>query len=156
MTTLAQLAEVRKECSKETKRIYAILYSELLEVRAAVYAGELVRQGAIGKVIQTINIAPHQIFQGGRRRRWGSERPEWFGIRRSSAAFFAISARTRWISSSTTRDQSRQRLWNRRFPMCAIPKHLCFRTSVTWCCAAIAGLARAPGLVRAGRTWNVG
>jgi hypothetical protein len=32
-------------------------------VQAAVYAGELIRQGAIGRVIQTINIAPHQIFQ---------------------------------------------------------------------------------------------
>ena len=64
LTTLEQLADVRKTIA-ETKRIYAIMYSELLEVKAAVYAGELVRQGAIGKVIQTINIAPHQIFQGG-------------------------------------------------------------------------------------------
>ena len=62
MTTLEQLADVRRTIA-ETKRIYAILYSELLEVKAAVYAGELVRQGAIGKVIQTINIAPHQINQ---------------------------------------------------------------------------------------------
>jgi predicted dehydrogenase len=78
LTTLEQLDDVRKTIA-ETKRIYAIMYSELLEVKAAVYAGELVKQGAIGKVIQTINIAPHQIFQhpggdaGG-----GSGRPEWF------------------------------------------------------------------------------
>ena len=77
LTTLGQLAEVRKTIA-ETKRIYAILYSELLEVKAAVYAGELVRQGAIGKVIQTINIAPHQIFQGGGDAGGGSRRPEWF------------------------------------------------------------------------------
>jgi predicted dehydrogenase len=64
MTTLEQLAEVRKTIA-ETKRIYAILYSELLEVKAAVYAGVLVRQGAIGKVIQTISIAPQQIVQHG-------------------------------------------------------------------------------------------
>ena len=62
ITTLDDLAQIRKTIA-ETKRIYAIMYSELLEVKAAVYAGELVRQGAIGKVIQTINIAPHQIFQ---------------------------------------------------------------------------------------------
>src|SRR5579863_5725003 len=37
VTTLEQLAEVRKT-SAETKRIYAIMYSELLEVKAAVYA----------------------------------------------------------------------------------------------------------------------
>jgi hypothetical protein len=30
-------------------------------VRAAVDGGELIRQGAIGKVIQTINIAPRQV-----------------------------------------------------------------------------------------------
>jgi len=77
LTTLAQLAEVRKTVA-ETKRIYAIMYSELLEVKAAVYAGELVRQGAIGKVIQTINIAPHQIFQHGGSAGGGSGRPDWF------------------------------------------------------------------------------
>jgi predicted dehydrogenase len=64
ITTLEQLAEVRKTIA-ETKRIYAIMYSERLEVKAAVYAGELIRQGAIGQVIQTINIAPHQVFQHG-------------------------------------------------------------------------------------------
>jgi len=77
MTTLDQLADVRKAIA-ETKRIYAILYSELLEVRAAVYAGELARQGAIGKVIQTINIAPHQIFQHAGDAGGGAGRPQWF------------------------------------------------------------------------------
>jgi predicted dehydrogenase len=77
ITTLEQLAEVRKTIA-ETKRIYAIMYSELLEVKAAIYAGELVRQGAIGKVIQTINIAPHQIMQRGGDAGGGSSRPEWF------------------------------------------------------------------------------
>jgi len=77
LTTLEQLAEVRKTIA-ETKRIYAIMYSELLEVKAAVYAGELVRQGAIGKVIQTINIAPHQIFQHGGNAGGGGGRPDWF------------------------------------------------------------------------------
>jgi predicted dehydrogenase len=78
ITTLEQLAEVRKTIA-ETKRIYGILYSERLEVKAAVYAGELIQQGAIGKVIQTINIAPHQIVQG--HGDWGGGlggRPEWF------------------------------------------------------------------------------
>ncbi len=77
ITTLEQLAEIRATI-KETKRIYAILYSELLEVKAAVYAGVLVKQGAIGKVIQTINIAPHQIFQHAGDAGGGGGRPEWF------------------------------------------------------------------------------
>lgn len=62
ITTLEQLAEVRRAIA-ETGRTYAIMYSERLEVRAAVKAGDLVQSGAIGKVIQTINIAPHQIEQ---------------------------------------------------------------------------------------------
>ena len=77
ITTLDQLAEVRKTI-KETGKIYAIMYSERLEVKAAVYAGELVKKGAIGKVIQTINIAPHQIFQHGGVAGGGSGRPAWF------------------------------------------------------------------------------
>ena len=78
ITTLEQLAEVRKTIA-ETKRIYAIMYSERLEVKAAVYAGELVQKGALGKVIQTINIAPHQINQrpGDMGGGMGS-RPAWF------------------------------------------------------------------------------
>jgi predicted dehydrogenase len=77
VTTLEQLAEVRKTIA-ETKRIYAIMYSERLEVKAAVHAGELVQAGAIGKVIQTINIAPHQIMQKSGDAGGGTGRPDWF------------------------------------------------------------------------------
>ena len=77
-TTLEQIADIRKSIA-ETKRIYAILYSERLEVKAAVKAGELVQAGAIGRVIQTINIAPHQIQQHGTGDAGGTgARPEWF------------------------------------------------------------------------------
>jgi predicted dehydrogenase len=69
ITTLAQLAEVRKTI-KATGRKFAIMYSERLEVRSAVYAGELVKQGAIGKVIQTVNLAPHRVN--------APSRPAWF------------------------------------------------------------------------------
>ena len=68
ITTLKQLADVRKAV-KETGRKFAIMYSERLESRASVYAGQLVEQGAIGKVIQTVNLAPHRVGQG---------RPDWF------------------------------------------------------------------------------
>jgi predicted dehydrogenase len=69
ITSLEQLAEVRKTI-KETRRKFAIMYSERLEVRSAVHAGELVQQGAIGKVIQTVNLAPHRVN--------APSRPEWF------------------------------------------------------------------------------
>jgi predicted dehydrogenase len=67
--TLDQLAEVRK-VQKETKRIYSIMYSERFENKATVKAGELVKAGAIGKVVQTINIAPHRMSP--------KTRPDWF------------------------------------------------------------------------------
>ena len=69
LTTLEQLAEVRK-VQKETKRIYSIMYSERLENRATVKAGELVKEGIIGKVVQTIGLGPHRMN--------ANTRPEWF------------------------------------------------------------------------------
>jgi predicted dehydrogenase len=69
LTSLAQLAAVRKAI-KETRRKFAIMYSERLEVRSAVYAGELIKQGAIGRVIQTVNLAPHRVS--------APSRPDWF------------------------------------------------------------------------------
>jgi predicted dehydrogenase len=79
VTTLEDLALIRRTLA-ETGRFYGIMYSERLEVPAAVYAGELIRQGAIGEVIQTINIAPHQIQQGvaGGDAGGASKRPDWF------------------------------------------------------------------------------
>ena len=77
VTTLEQLAAVRNAIA-QTKRIFAIMYSERLEVKAAVRAGELVQAGAIGKVIQTTNIAPHQIVQAGGDAGGASGRPDWF------------------------------------------------------------------------------
>lgn len=67
--TLEQLEEVKK-AQKETKRIYSIMYSERLENRATVRAGELVKSGAIGNVIQTIGMGPHRLNL--------KSRPEWF------------------------------------------------------------------------------
>lgn len=69
ITTLDQLAEVRR-VQKETKRIYSIMYSERLENRATVKAGELVKSGAIGNVIQTIGLGPHRMTP--------KSRPDWF------------------------------------------------------------------------------
>lgn len=69
MISLEQLAEVKK-VQKETKRIYSILYSERLENRASIKAGNLIKAGAIGKVIQTIGMGPHRLNP--------KSRPAWF------------------------------------------------------------------------------
>jgi predicted dehydrogenase len=68
-TTLEQLGEVRR-VQEETRRIYSILYSERLGNRAVVRAGELVKAGAIGRVIQTIGLGPHRVNP--------ASRPPWF------------------------------------------------------------------------------
>jgi predicted dehydrogenase len=67
--SLAQLAEVKK-VQKETKRIFSIMYSERFENKATIKASELIKAGAIGNVIQTVNLAPHRINNG--------KRPDWF------------------------------------------------------------------------------
>jgi predicted dehydrogenase len=74
MTTLAQLAEVRK-VQAETKRIFSVMYSERHENRATVKAGELVQAGAIGTVIQTVGLGPHREIQG------AGGRPDWFYVK---------------------------------------------------------------------------
>lgn len=68
-TTLEQLAEV-KRVQAQTKRIYSICFSERLESPSTVRAGELVKAGAIGQVVQTIGLGPHRTNL--------PSRPEWF------------------------------------------------------------------------------
>jgi predicted dehydrogenase len=72
ITTLEQLEEVRR-VQAETKRIYSICYSERLENKATVKAGELVKAGAIGKVVQTVGLGPHRARL--------ATRPAWFFVR---------------------------------------------------------------------------
>jgi predicted dehydrogenase len=69
ITSLEQLAEVRR-VQAATKRIYSIMYSERFENRATVRAGELVKAGAIGTVVQTVGLGPH--------RESPETRPAWF------------------------------------------------------------------------------
>lgn len=69
IVTLSQLKEVKK-VREQTNRIYSIMYSERLGNPASVKADELIRAGAIGKVIQTIGLGPHRMNP--------STRPAWF------------------------------------------------------------------------------
>src|SRR3954470_4148912 len=78
ITTLAQLADVRR-VQAQTRRIYSIMYSERFENRATVKAGELVKAGAIGQVIQTIGLGPHRMTPASRPP-WFFERPRFGGI----------------------------------------------------------------------------
>jgi predicted dehydrogenase len=68
-TSLEQLEQV-KQVVAQTQRIYAVYYAERLHNEAAWQAGELIKQGAIGRVLQVINIAPHRLAK--------AKRPDWF------------------------------------------------------------------------------
>jgi predicted dehydrogenase len=68
-TTLAQLEAARKRV-KSTGLKYAVYYSERLHVESAVFAGQLIDEGAIGRVIQVMGMGPHRLR--------ASSRPAWF------------------------------------------------------------------------------
>lgn len=68
-TTMEQLDAI-KACVKQTGCIWSIDFSERFEVPASTRAAELVQDGRIGKVVQTIGMGPHRLNR--------STRPEWF------------------------------------------------------------------------------
>ena len=68
-TTLDQLADARARV-KETGLIWGVCYSERVQNESAVHAGELIREGAIGTVLQVIGMGPHRLN--------APSRPEWF------------------------------------------------------------------------------
>lgn len=72
LTTLDQLAMVEKVAT-ETGRKYAVCYSERVQVESAVYAGCLIEQGAIGRVVQVLGLGPHRLS--------APMRPDWFFIK---------------------------------------------------------------------------
>lgn len=76
--TLEQLAQVRR-VQEQTHRIYSIMYSERFENKATIKAAEMVRAGAIGKVIQTIGLGPHRMNPK-TRPAWFFEREKYGGI----------------------------------------------------------------------------
>ena len=68
-TDLAQLAAAR-EAVRRTGLKWAVCYSERVQNEAAVRAGELIQEGAIGRVLQVIGMGPHRLN--------APSRPDWF------------------------------------------------------------------------------
>ena len=77
-TELRQLAEARA-AAVETGRKYMVYYSERLHVECAVFAGQLVQEGAIGRVINVLGLGPHRLTAGARPA-WFFERAKYGGI----------------------------------------------------------------------------
>ncbi|HOB64772.1 MAG TPA: Gfo/Idh/MocA family oxidoreductase [Clostridia bacterium] len=69
LTTLGQLECAKKKVA-ETGKKYMVYYSERLHVESAVFAGQLIDDGAIGKVLQVIGLGPHRLN--------APSRPAWF------------------------------------------------------------------------------
>lgn len=68
-TTLDQLAAAKQKVAQTGKK-YMVYYSERLHVESAIHAGNLVNDGAIGRVIQVLGLGPHRIN--------APSRPQWF------------------------------------------------------------------------------
>ena len=68
-TALEQLDAARAKCA-ETGRKYMVYYSERIHSECSVYAGYLIRDGAIGDVIQVLGTGPHRLS--------AASRPDWF------------------------------------------------------------------------------
>ncbi|MEV7610045.1 Gfo/Idh/MocA family oxidoreductase [Microbacterium sp. NPDC089320] len=68
ITTMHDLAAAR-DAVERTGRKFAVYYGERVHSEAAILAGQLIDQGAIGTVLQVASFGPHRI---------GTGRPEWF------------------------------------------------------------------------------
>lgn len=68
-TSLEQLQDIKRVVS-ETGRIWSVNFSERFEVPAVTRADELVKEGAIGRVVHTVGLGPHRLNR--------DTRPEWF------------------------------------------------------------------------------
>jgi predicted dehydrogenase len=77
-TTFDQLNEARAVASA-TGRKYMVYYCERLHVESAIFAGELIHGGAIGRVVQVMCIAPHRLSKASRPA-WFFERERYGGI----------------------------------------------------------------------------
>jgi predicted dehydrogenase len=68
-TTTAQLQAAREKV-RETGRKYAVYYAERIHTECGVRAGQLLAEGAIGRVVQVMGMGPHRSNPG--------SRPAWF------------------------------------------------------------------------------
>ena len=68
-TALEQLEAARKTAAA-TGRKYMVYYSERLHVESAIFAGQLIAEGAIGRVVSVMGLGPHRLN--------APSRPPWF------------------------------------------------------------------------------
>lgn len=69
LVSLEQLEDA-KHWVKETGKRYFCYFSERLHVESAIYAGQLIQEGRIGRVVQVLGTGPHRLN--------APSRPDWF------------------------------------------------------------------------------
>ncbi len=79
LTTLEQLAAAKELCAKTGKK-YAVYYSERLHCETAIFAGQLIEEGAIGRVLQVIGMGPHRVGNPANRPDWFFKKEKYGGI----------------------------------------------------------------------------
>jgi predicted dehydrogenase len=68
-TSLDQLAAARATAAATGKK-YMVYYSERLHVESAIFAGQLIAEGAVGRVVSVLGLGPHRLN--------APSRPAWF------------------------------------------------------------------------------
>jgi predicted dehydrogenase len=97
--SLSQLDQI-KTAVTDSGRFWSVTFSERFKVRCVTRAGQLVRDGRIGQVVQTLGLGPHR--EGDRAHLAGGQgRPGWFYDR----------ARTGGILTDIASHQIDQFLW---------------------------------------------
>jgi predicted dehydrogenase len=59
-TSLEQLAAARATAAATGKK-YMVYYSERLHVESAIFAGQLIAEGAVGRVVSVLGLGPHRL-----------------------------------------------------------------------------------------------
>jgi predicted dehydrogenase len=77
-TSLGQLETARKVAAA-TDRKYAVYYCERLHSETSIFAGQLIEQGAIGRILQVAGFGPHRL-NAPSRPAWFFERAKYGGI----------------------------------------------------------------------------
>jgi len=77
ITTRADLAAVQAAVA-ETGRKFAVVFGERFQSPASARARELVREGAIGRLVSTTSMAPHRMNR--------ATRPDWFWDARTNGS----------------------------------------------------------------------
>ena len=72
ITTLEQLEEARR-VQAETGRIFSVYFGERFHNPSTIHAGDLVQQGVIGDVVQTVGFGPHRLLGHVKRPFWQFE-----------------------------------------------------------------------------------